>query len=62
MYIRKCIRLMSSERNTDCFPYQLTRMRRHFSATMLRITWTERWLGDGSAELDQSLGPLGCQI
>jgi hypothetical protein len=25
---------------------------------MLLITWTERWLGDGSAEVDQSLGLL----
>jgi hypothetical protein len=33
--------------------------RRHISATMLGITWTEKWLEDGSAEVDQSLGPLG---
>jgi hypothetical protein len=30
---------------------------RHISATMLGITWTERM-----AEVDQSLGLLGCQI
>jgi hypothetical protein len=30
--------------------------------TMLGITWTQRWLGDGSAEVDQSLGLLGRQI
>jgi hypothetical protein len=34
----------------------------HISATMLGITWTEGWLGDGSAEVDQSLGHLGCEI
>jgi hypothetical protein len=36
--------------------------RRHVSATMLGIIWTERWLGDGSAEVDQFLGLLGRQI
>jgi hypothetical protein len=25
----------------------------HISTTMLGITWTERWLGDGSAEVDK---------
>jgi hypothetical protein len=34
----------------------------HISAIMLRIAWTERWLGDGSAEVDQLLGLLGHQI
>jgi hypothetical protein len=34
----------------------------HISATILGITWTERWLVDGSAEVDQSLGPVGRQI
>jgi hypothetical protein len=29
---------------------------------LLGITWTERWLRDGSAEVAQSLGPLGRQI
>jgi hypothetical protein len=37
-------------------------MRHHLSATMLGIAWTELWLGDGSAEVDQSLGLLGRQI
>jgi hypothetical protein len=37
-------------------------MRRHFSAIMLEITWTERWLEDESAEVDQSLGILGRPI
>jgi hypothetical protein len=37
-------------------------MCRHISATMLGITWTERWLGDRSAEVNQSLDPLGRQI
>jgi hypothetical protein len=36
--------------------------RRHIFATMLGITRTGRWLGDGSAEVDQSLGLLGRQI
>jgi hypothetical protein len=36
--------------------------RRHIAAIMLGITWTERWLVDGSAEVDQSLGLLGRQI
>ncbi|PNF17602.1 hypothetical protein B7P43_G14207 [Cryptotermes secundus] len=31
------------------FHARLTRMRRHISATMLGIIWTERYLGDGSA-------------
>jgi hypothetical protein len=35
---------------------------RHISATMLRITWTEKWLGDGSGEVDQLLGLLVRQI
>jgi hypothetical protein len=26
--------------------------RRHISDTTLGITWTQRWLGDGSAEVD----------
>jgi hypothetical protein len=34
----------------------------HISATVLGITWTERWLGDGSVEMDQSLGILVRQI
>jgi hypothetical protein len=34
-------------------------MRRYMSATTIGITWTEIWVGDGSAEVDQSLGPLG---
>jgi hypothetical protein len=34
----------------------------NISATMLGITWTERWLGDGLAEVDQSLCLLGSQI
>jgi hypothetical protein len=38
------------------FHARLTRMRRHISAIMLGITWSERWLGDGSAEVNQSLG------
>jgi hypothetical protein len=36
--------------------------RRHISATMLGITWREGWLGNGSAEVDQSLGLLDRQI
>jgi hypothetical protein len=40
------------------FHARLTRMRRHISATMLGIAW----LGDRSAEIDQSLGLLGRQI
>jgi hypothetical protein len=58
------IRFTSSERKTlKVFFYaRLTRMRRHISATMLGITWTERWMGDGSAEVDRSLGLLGRQI
>jgi hypothetical protein len=49
------IRFMSSERktlNVIFFHARLTHKRRHISATMLGITWTERWLGDRSAELD----------
>jgi hypothetical protein len=49
--------------NTESFFLaRLTRMRRHISATTLEITCTERWLGDGWAEVDQSLGLLGRQI
>jgi hypothetical protein len=40
------------------FHARLTRMRRYISATTLGITWTEIWVGDGSAEVDQSLGLL----
>jgi hypothetical protein len=43
-------------------PPQTMMGHRHISATMLGITWTERWLGDGSAEVDQLLGLLGRQI
>jgi hypothetical protein len=51
---------MSSERKTlkVYFYARLTRMLCYISATILGITWTERWLGDGSAEVDQSLGLL----
>jgi hypothetical protein len=61
------IRFISSERKTlkvfFFFHAWLSHMRRHISAaTILRITWTERWLGDGSAEVDQLLGLLGRQI
>jgi hypothetical protein len=38
---------MSSEKKTlEVFFFNawLTHMRRHISAAMLRITWTERWL------------------
>jgi hypothetical protein len=34
----------------------------HISATMLETTWTERWLGDGSAEVNQSPGLLDSQV
>jgi hypothetical protein len=33
-----------------------------WGVTMLGHTWTERWLGDGSAEVGHSLGLLGHQI
>jgi hypothetical protein len=52
---------MSSERKVF-FCDRLTRMRRHISATMLGITWTESWLGYGSAEVVQMLGLLDRQI
>jgi hypothetical protein len=35
---------------------------RHISATMSGITWPERWLRAGSAEVDQFLGLLGRHI
>jgi hypothetical protein len=37
-------------------------VRRHISATILGITWAKRCLGDGPAEVDQSLGLLDPQI
>jgi hypothetical protein len=45
-----------------CFHARLIHMALHISATMLAITLTESWLGDGSAEVDQSLGLQGRQI
>jgi hypothetical protein len=43
-------------------PITTNKMGHHrIAATMLRITWTERWLEDGLAELDQSLGLVGHQ-
>jgi hypothetical protein len=36
--------------------------RRHISTTMLGITWTENWLEDGSAEVDETFVLLGRQI
>jgi hypothetical protein len=67
LYLGNChtsIRFMSSERKTlkVFFRARLTRMRRHISDTMLEISWTEGWLGDGSTEVDQSLGLLDRQI
>jgi hypothetical protein len=35
---------------------------RRISVTMLEITWTERWLGNELAEVDQVLGLLGRPI
>jgi hypothetical protein len=55
----------ASERKTlkvFLFHARLKRMRRHISATMLGITRTERWLGDGSADVDQPFGLIGRQI
>jgi hypothetical protein len=52
---------MSSERETlkaFFFHAQLTRMIRHISATMLGITWTERWISRGGP----IAWPLGRQI
>jgi hypothetical protein len=54
--------VIGNQNSESLFYTQLTRKRRHISATMLAITWTERWLGDRSAEMDQSLGFLGRQI
>jgi hypothetical protein len=36
--------------------------RRHISPTILGITWTDRWLGDGLAKVEKTLGVLGRQI
>jgi hypothetical protein len=44
------------------FHARLTRMRCHIFVTVLRINWTEKWLGDGSTEVDQLLGFLCRQI
>jgi hypothetical protein len=54
--------VIGKESSKSFFLCQLTRLRLHISATTLGITWTERWLGDGSAEVDQLLGLLGRQI
>jgi hypothetical protein len=61
---RTRIRFISSERKTlKVFLHALImRKRRHISATMLGIIWTERRLGDGSTEVEQLLGLLGRQI
>jgi hypothetical protein len=48
--------------NSEFFHAQLTCMRHHISATMSGTTRTERWLGDVSAGVNQSLGLLGRQI
>jgi hypothetical protein len=53
---------MSLERKTLKFSFSCPAYNCYISATVLVITWTERWLRDGSAEVDQSLGLLGCQI
>jgi hypothetical protein len=39
-----------------------SKMRHHHISAMLGIAWTERWLGDGSAKVNQSLCLLGHQI
>jgi hypothetical protein len=56
------IRFVVGKKNSEIFfNARLTRMRRHIFATMLGITWRERWLGDGLADVDQSLALLGRQ-